>query len=158
MPTSTLWSGPGASVTTMEQRLSLVTLGVADLAHSRRFYEEGLGWAKSNNEDEVAFYQLNGLVLAVWARADLAEDAGLSDTGATFSGISLAFNVRFHDEVDEVLAQAEAAGGTITKPAQEAPWGGYSGYFTDPDGHPWEVAWNPDWTIDDAGNVSMTSV
>jgi catechol 2,3-dioxygenase-like lactoylglutathione lyase family enzyme len=141
----------------MEQRLSLVTLGVADLTRSRRFYEEGLGWVKGNPEDEVAFYQLGGLVLAIWTRSDLADDAHVTDTGATFSGISLAFNTRTHDEVDQVLAEAQAAGGTITKPAEETPWGGYSGYFADPDGHPWEVAWNPDWPIDVAGNVSMTA-
>lgn len=141
----------------MEQRLSLITLGVADLARARRFYEQGLGWTKNNPEDEVAFYQLNGLVLAVWARDELAADACVTDTGASFSGISIAFNTRSHDEVDDVLAQAAAAGGTITKPAEEQVWGGYSGYFTDPDGHPWEVAFNPGWSIDDAGRVSLGS-
>lgn len=139
----------------MEQRLSLITLGVADLARARHFYEDGLGWTKGNPEEEVAFYQLNGLVLAIWTRADLAVDAHVPDTGATFSGISIAFNTRSHDEVDQVLAQAVAAGGTVLKPAEEQPWGGYSGYFADPDGHPWEVAWNPDWSIDDAGLVSL---
>lgn len=128
----------------MEQRLSLITLGVADLDRARRFYEEGLGWTRGNTEDEVAFYQLNGLVLALWARAELAEDAQLADTGATFSGMSLAFNARSHDEVDEVLAQAEAAGGTILKPGEEQPWGGYSAYFADPDGHPGRSPGIPD--------------
>lgn len=141
----------------MEQRLSLITLGVADLARSRRFYEDGLGWTKGNPEEEVAFYQLNGLILAIWSRDELAADAHLSDTGATFSGISIAFNTRTHDEVDDVLAQAVAAGGAIIKPAQEQVWGGYSGYFTDPDGHPWEVAFNPGWSIDEAGRVSLGS-
>ena len=141
----------------MEQRLSLITLGVSDLARARAFYEGGLGWTKGNPEDEVAFYQLNGLVLALWTRADLATDAKVTDTGATFSGISIAFNTRSHDEVDEILAQAEAAGGTILKPGEEQPWGGYSGYFADPDGHPWEVAWNPGWSIDDAGHTSLGS-
>lgn len=141
----------------MEQRLSLITLGVADLARSRRFYEDGLGWTKGNPHDEVAFYQLNGLVLAIWTRDDLAADAHITDTGASFSGISIAFNTRSRDEVDEILAQAQTAGGTITKPAQEQVWGGYSGYFADPDGHPWEVAYNPDWSIDAAGNVSLGS-
>ncbi|MEJ7633886.1 VOC family protein [Aeromicrobium sp.] len=139
----------------MEQRLSLITLGVADLARARRFYEEGLGWAKNNPEDEVAFYQLNGLVLAIWSREDLAGDARLDDTGATFGGMTLAFNTRSHDEVDEVLAVAGRAGGTVLKPAEEQPWGGYSGYFADPDGHPWEVAWNPAWSIDEAGHTSL---
>jgi catechol 2,3-dioxygenase-like lactoylglutathione lyase family enzyme len=141
----------------MEQRLSLITLGVADLARARSFYEDGLGWSKDNPEDEVAFYQLNGLILALWTRKDLAEDARLTDTGATFSGMALAFNTRSHDEVDELLAQAEAAGGTILKHAEEVFWGGYSGYFADPDGHPWEVAWNPGWSIDEAGHISLTS-
>jgi catechol 2,3-dioxygenase-like lactoylglutathione lyase family enzyme len=139
----------------MEQRLSLITLGVADLARARRFYEDGLGWTKGNPEQEVAFYQLNGLVLAIWARADLAADARIADSGASFSGISIAFNTRTRDEVDEVLAQAAAAGGAITKPAEEQVWGGYSGYFTDPDGHLWEVAFNPAWPIDAAGHISL---
>lgn len=145
-----------ASLGLMDQRISLITLGVADLARSRRFYEDGLGWVKGNPQDEVAFYQLsNGLVLAIWSRDELAADAHVSDDGATFSGISIAFNTRSHDEVDGVLAQAEAAGGRITKPAEEQVWGGYSGYFVDPDGHPWEVAFNPDWSIDDSGHVSL---
>ena len=141
----------------MEQRLSLVTLGVADLARARSFYEEGLGWAKNNLEEEVAFYQLNGLILAIWTRADLAIDAKVADTGATFSGMTLAFNTRSHDEVDALLAEAAAAGGTVLKPAEETEWGGYSGYFADPDGHAWEVAWNPGWSIDETGHVSLGS-
>lgn len=139
----------------MEQRLSLVTLGVADLARARRFYEDGLGWTKGNEEEEIAFYQLNGLILALWTRPDLAEDARVADTGATFSGMTLAFNTRSHDEVDEILAQAASAGGTILNPAEEVFWGGYSGYFADPDGHTWEVAWNPGWSIDEAGHISL---
>ncbi len=153
----TFLSGSGASVPVMEQRLSLITLGVADLARARRFYEQGLGWTKGNAEDEVAFYQLNGLILAIWTRRDLAEDAKVADTGATFSGMSLAFNTRSRGEVDEILAQAASAGGTILKAAEEQPWGGYSGYFADPDGHPWEVAWNPGWSVDEAGHTSLGS-
>ena len=141
----------------MEQRLSLITLGVADLARARRFYEDGLGWTKGNPEEEVCFYQLPGIILALWTRADLAEDARVPDTGATFSGITIAFNTRTHDEVDEVLTQAAAAGGTILKPSEEVFWGGYSGYFADPDGHAWEVAWNPGWSIDEAGHLSMVT-
>lgn len=143
------------NVALMEQRLSLITLGVAELARARHFYEDGLGWTRSNTEEEVAFYQLNGLFLAIWTRADLATDANLTDSGASFSGVALAFNTRSHDEVDEILAEAEAAGGTVLKSAEETEWGGYSGYFADPDGHPWEVAWNPGWSIDEAGHVSM---
>lgn len=141
----------------MEQRFSLVTLGVSDLVRARRFYEDGLGWTKGNSEEEVAFYQLPGVVLALWSRSELAKDAQITDTGDTFSGICLAFNARSHDEVDDVLAQAESAGGTLLKPGTEAPWGGYSGYFADPDGHPWEVAWNPGWAIDEAGQISLGS-
>lgn len=141
----------------MEQRLSLVTLGVADLARARAFYEEGLGWIKGNSEEEVAFYQLNGLIFALWTRADLAIDANITDAGATFSGMALAFNTRSHDEVDELLALAESAGGTIIKPAEEVFWGGYSGYFADPDGHTWEVAWNPGWAIDETGHISLSA-
>ncbi|KQX72311.1 MULTISPECIES: VOC family protein [Aeromicrobium] len=142
----------------MEQRISLITLGVADLARARRFYEDGLGWVKGNDEDEVAFYQLsNGLVLAIWSRDELAADARTTDTGATFSGISIAFNTRSHDEVDDVLAAVEAAGGAVTKPAEEQVWGGYSGYFADPDGHPWEVAYNPGWSIDETGHVRLSA-
>lgn len=96
-------------------------------------------------------------MLAVWSRDELAVDARVADTGATFSGISIAFNTRTHDEVDEVLAAVEAAGGTVTKPAEEQVWGGYSGYFADPDGHPWEVAFNPGWTIDASGGVWLAA-
>lgn len=141
----------------MDQRLSLITLGVADLARARHFYEDGLGWTRGNVEDEVAFYQLNGLILGLWSRAELAGDARLPDTGAVFSGITIAYNTRSHAEVDEVLALAAAAGGTILKAAQEQPWGGYSGYFADPDGHPWDVAFNPGWSIDTAGQVLLGS-
>ncbi|MFI5427405.1 VOC family protein [Aeromicrobium sp. UC242_57] len=140
----------------MDQRLSLITLGVADLARSREFYESGLGWSKGNAEDEVAFYQLsNGLVLALWSRSQLAADARITDTGATFSGVTIAFNARSRAEVDTVLTQAQAAGGVITKPGEEQVWGGYSGYFADPDGHLWEVAFNPDWPIDESGRVTL---
>jgi catechol 2,3-dioxygenase-like lactoylglutathione lyase family enzyme len=139
----------------MEQRLSLVTLGVADLARARRFYEEGLGWRRGNRHDEVAFYQLGGMVLALWGRDALAEDAGLSGAGSGFSGIALAYNARDRAEVDAVLKEAETAGGTLVKPAQATFWGGYAGYFADPDGHLWEVAWNPDWQLADDGSIRL---
>jgi uncharacterized protein len=139
----------------MEQRLSLVTLGVADLARSRRFYEEGLGWRRGNEHEEVVFYQLGGSILALFARNSLAADAGLSPEGQGFGGIALAYNTRTREEVDQVLAEAEAAGATILKPAHEAFWGGYSGYFADPDGHSWEVAWNPGWTVESDGSVRL---
>jgi catechol 2,3-dioxygenase-like lactoylglutathione lyase family enzyme len=145
----------------MEQRLSLVTLGVADIAASRRFYEDGLGWKASGaGNAEVAFFQLGGVALALFGRTALAEDAGLPDeqkgTGkAPFSGIALAYNARSKDEVDAVLALAAKAGATIPKPARDVFWGGYSGYFADPDGHLWEVAWNPDWEIAEDGSVRL---
>ncbi len=141
----------------MEQRLSLVTLGVADLERSRRFYEGGLGWRRGNAHAEVVFFQIGGAVLALFGRAALAADARLPAAGSGFGGITLAYNTRTRAEVDRVLAEAEAAGGTILKPAQDAFWGGYSGYFADPDGHPWEVAWNPDWTLLDDGSVRLAS-
>jgi catechol 2,3-dioxygenase-like lactoylglutathione lyase family enzyme len=141
----------------MEQRLSLVTLGVADLERARRFYEEGLGWRRANAHAEVVFFQIGGAVLALWARDALAADARLPDGGATFSGIALAYNTRSREEVDRTLAEAEAAGATILKPAEDAFWGGYCGYFADPDGHPWEVAWNPGWTMLEDGSVRLDS-
>jgi uncharacterized protein len=120
----------------MEQRLSLVTLGVADLERARRFYEEGLGWRRGNAHPEVVFFQVGGAVLALWARAALAADAGLLVAGSGFGGIALAYNTRSREEVDRVLAEAQAAGATILKPAEDASWGGYTGYFADPDGPP----------------------
>ena len=139
----------------MEQRLSLVTLGVADLERARRFYEDGLGWRRGNDHPEVVFYQLGGMVLALFSREALAADARIPAEGSGFGGITLAYNARTRAEVDAVLAQAEAAGAKILKPAEDAFWGGYSGYFADPDGHPWEVAWNPEWTLADDGSVRL---
>ena len=139
----------------MEQRLSVVTLGVADLGRSRRFYEDGLGWRRANASDEVVFYQAGGMVLALYPRGALADDAHLPAEGGGFGGITLAYNARDRREVDAVLAEAAAAGATLLKPAQDVFWGGYSGYFADPDGHPWEVAWNPHWTLDGDGGVRI---
>jgi hypothetical protein len=140
----------------MEQRLSLVTLGVADLARSRRFYEQGLGWTPSSAGNEnVVFFQLGGIALSLYGRASLAEDARLEDRGGGFGGITLAYNTRAREDVDAVLARAKAAGARILKPAEEAFWGGYSGYFADPDGHPWEVAWNPHFTLLPDGSLSL---
>jgi uncharacterized protein len=139
----------------MEQRLSLVTLGVADLERARRFYENGLGWRRGNDHAEVVFYQLGGMVLALWGRDALAQDAHLPNAGSGFGGIALAYNARTRAEVDAVLAEAEAAGAKILKPAEDAFWGGYSGYFADPDGHLWEVAWNPEWALADDGSVRL---
>jgi len=139
----------------MEQRMSLITLGIADLARSRRFYE-GLGWRVGMAvEGEVVFFQLNGLILSLYPRASLARDAGVAEAGSGFAGITLAHNVRSAPEVDAVLGEAERAGGRIVRPARRAEWGGYSGYFADPDGHLWEVAHNPGFPLDAEGNASL---
>ncbi len=140
----------------MEQRLSLVTLGVADLARAATFYER-LGWTRALRAAEgVAFYQLNGTALALWPREELARDAGVADGGTRgFNGMALAYNTRSRDEVDVVLAEAEAAGGTVVKPARATFWGGYAGYFADPDGFLWEVAHNEGFALDARGNVTL---
>lgn len=141
----------------MEQRLSLITLGVADLARSRRFYEQGLGWVPSaaGDNENVTFYQLGGIALALFGRALLAEDMRVKDTGKGFGAIALAQNVRTREEVDQLIARAKEAGGSILHAAEDAPWGGYSGYFADPDGHPWEVAWNPHFTLAPDGSLKL---
>ncbi len=142
----------------MEQRISLITLGVADLARSRRFYEEGLGWTPSPaSQEAIAFYQLGGMALALWDRESLAEDAHLSESGPTsgFGGITLAHNVRSREEVDALMARAERAGARVLKPAGEVFWGGYTAYFADPDGHPWEVCWNPHFPLDADGSLRL---
>ncbi len=138
----------------MEQRLSVVTLGVADLDRARRFYE-ALGWRRGNRHESVVFFQLNGIVLSLFSRQALAEDTQVPAEGSGFGGIVLAYNARSRDEVDSVLAEAESAGARILKPAQDAFWGGYSGSFADPDGHPWEVAWNPEWELTADGDVKL---
>ena len=139
----------------MEQRMSLVTLGVADLRRARRFYEHGLGWKPGFASDDVVFYETGGPIIALWSRRDLAADAQIEDDESTFGGIALAHNVRSHDDVDTVLAEAAAAGAAILKSAEDTQWGGYSGYFADPDGHLWEVAFNPAWVIGENGSVRM---
>jgi predicted lactoylglutathione lyase len=139
----------------MEQRVSLITLGVADLKRSSDFYE-GLGWRRSMAKAEgVVFFQTGGMALALFPRHELAKDANVDADGSGFNGVSLAYNARSRVEVDSVLAEAEAAGAKIQKPAQEAFWGGYSGYFSDPDGFLWEVAWNPDFTMAEDGSIRI---
>lgn len=137
----------------MEQRLSLVTLGVSSLKRSRAFYEDGLGWEKSTDDDDIAFYQINGSLLALFPKEKLAADAELPNEGTGFGGVTLAYCTRARDEVDAVLAEAERAGARMLRPAQDTFWGGYSGYFADPDGYPWEVAWNPAWELTERGDV-----
>jgi predicted lactoylglutathione lyase len=138
----------------MEQRLSLVTFGVRDLARARAFYE-AMGWKSgAAPADDVVFFQAGGMIVALWGRDQLAEDSCVTDGGG-WGGITVAYNARSPEEVDEVLAQAEAAGGTVPRRGAETFWGGYSGIFIDPDGHPWEVAHNPHWTIADDGSVHL---
>ena len=127
----------------MKPRISMITLGVQDLEKSIKFYQQGLGFPKKDSPPEVAFFTLNGTWLGLYGREALAEDANVSPKGSGFSGFALAHNVASEAEVDQTIAQALAAGGTLTKPAQKVSWGGYSGYFKDPDGHLWEVAHNP---------------
>jgi catechol 2,3-dioxygenase-like lactoylglutathione lyase family enzyme len=138
----------------MEQRLTLLTLGVADLARARAFYE-ALGWTtRAKPEDDVAFFEAGGLILALWSRDALAEDSAVEDTGG-WGGVTLAHNVASPADVDAVMDQAAAAGATIARPAGETFWGGYSGVFVDPDGHPWEVAHNPHWSLREDGTVVL---
>jgi catechol 2,3-dioxygenase-like lactoylglutathione lyase family enzyme len=121
----------------------MITLGVTDMERSVKFYEDGLGFPRMKSEPEVAFFTLDGSWLGLYGHDALAEDATVAVEGSGFRGVSLAHNVSSESEVDEVLEQAVAAGATLVKPAQKVFWGGYSGYFSDPDGHLWEVAYNP---------------
>lgn len=139
----------------MEQRLSIITLGVKDLERSREFYER-LGWRRSMEKAEgIVFFQAGGIAVALYPRQELAKDANIADDGEGFSGTTLAYNARNRQEVDSVLTEAKAAGARILKPAQEAFWGGYSGYFSDPDGFLWEVAWNPGFEIGADGSIHI---
>ncbi|MES1945654.1 Glyoxalase/bleomycin resistance protein/dioxygenase [Salinisphaera sp. PC39] len=141
----------------MKPRISLITLGVADLQRSIRFYEKGLGLPRMESPPEVAFFPLNGTWLGLYGRQALAEDAGVSPQSSGFAGITIAHNVTSEAEVDSLLRQAVAAGATLIKPAQKTDWGGYSGYFADPDGHLWEIAHNPlFWVgpVDESDEVS----
>jgi catechol 2,3-dioxygenase-like lactoylglutathione lyase family enzyme len=132
----------------MEPRLSIITLGVADLERSVRFYRDGLGLPRRESAPEIAFFTTRGTWLALYGRKELAEDAGVPPAGNGFPGFALAHNVRSREEVDRVIATAQAAGARVTSPAQDRFWGGYSGYFADPDGFLWEVAFAPDLHIE----------
>ena len=137
-------------------RITIVTLGVADLQRARAFYAEGLGFTvSSSSNDQVVFIEAGGVVLGLYPRELLAEDAQLNPEGSGFGGITLARNVGSENEVDVALAVAKRAGARILKPAQKVFWGGYSGYFADLDGHPWEVAFNPHWKLDERGAVVL---
>jgi uncharacterized protein len=138
----------------VEQRVSLVTLGVGDLERARRFYE-ALGWVtRAEAGADVVFFQAGCMVVALWSREELARDTAVEDGGG-WGGITLAHNVRSPAEVDAVLAEAEAAGATVPRRGAETFWGGYSGVFADPDGHAWEVAHNPGWPLDASGAVRL---
>ena len=140
----------------MEQRISFITLGVSDITRARAFYET-LGWqALAQSNESVAFFQCGGIVFALFGRTALAEDAKVAPYGEGFSGVALAHNVREKHEVDLVLAEVEAAGGRILKSGEEAFWGGYTGYFSDPDNHIWEVAWNPGGMIGADGSFHFS--
>lgn len=138
----------------MEPRVSLITLGVADLSRSRAFYE-ALGW-QGTEVEETYFVQAGGSAVVLWSRAKLAADAGITDDSKSgFGGIALAYNARSRDEVDAILDDARSAGATTTKPAAETFYGGYAGYFADPDGHLWEIAHNPGFTLTDDGSLVL---
>jgi len=138
----------------VEQRLSLITLGVADLGRARGFYE-ALGWrTNAAPEDDVVFFQAGGMIVALWDRAELAKDSGVEDSGG-WGGVTPAYNTRSPAEVDAVIEEARAAGARIAREPAATFWGGYSGVFVDPDGHPWEVAHNPHWRIADDGSVRL---
>ncbi|MGC9669928.1 VOC family protein [Planosporangium sp. 12N6] len=138
----------------MEQRISLITLGVADVTRSRTFYER-LGW-RGQEVEETVFFQAGGLALVLWGRDKLSADAGIAafETGG-FGAIALAHNVRSRTEVDEVMRVAAEAGAVITRPAAETSYGGYAGWFTDPDGHVWEIAHNPGFPLDRDGAITV---
>lgn len=138
----------------MESRVSLVTLGVSDLTRARVFYE-AMGWSTTADpDDDVVFFPAGGMILGLWDRERLAEDSGVEDSSG-WGGVTLAYNVRSPQEVREVIAEARGAGAEITREPQETFWGGYSAVFLDPDGHPWEVAHNPGWQLEDDGSVTL---
>ena len=140
----------------MEQRVTMVTLGVADMAAARAFYCDGLGWRQSAaSNDSVSFIEAGGVVPGLYGWTPLAEDAGVSSDGSGFRGVALAHNVASEADVDRVLEEAVAAGAKLVKPAEKVFWGGYSGYFADPDGHLWEVAHNPFSPLDAEGRMTL---
>jgi hypothetical protein len=138
----------------MRQSISLITLGVDDYDRSKAFYE-ALGWVASLDIQETAFFTANGIVLALWSREKLAADTGATDDGSRWSGITLAHNVGSREEVHQIIEAARLAGGEIAREPAETFYGGYAGVFRDLDGHPWEVAHNPGFGLDDMGNVIL---
>jgi predicted lactoylglutathione lyase len=140
----------------VDQRISLVTLGVSDYARSKAFYE-ALGWKAKLDIEETAFFEANGCILVLWARDKLAEDMGITDDGAHWGGIALAHNLGSREEVDELVEQARSLGAEIIREPSETFYGGYAGAFCDPDGHAWEIAHNPGFSFDDQGNLVLPS-
>ena len=140
----------------MEQRISLITLGVSDLERSKRFYVEGLGWTAGFVSDEVVFFQAGPLIVSLFPFDALAADAGIPVAQAS-GGFALAHNVRAKEDVDAILTRAQEVGASLRSSAQDKPWGGYAGYFADPDGHLWEVAWNPGFAFTPDGGVRLGS-
>jgi len=142
----------------MDKRLSLITLGVADVSRARDFYE-ALGWRADGGVDDetdhVVFFQAGGMIVALWDRGKLADDSAVEDSGG-WGGVTLAYNVRSPEEVDAVIDEARGAGATIGRPGAKTFWGGYSGVFIDPDGHPWEIGHNPRWTVHDDGSTTLS--
>lgn len=140
----------------MRQKINIITLGVSNLQKTLEFYEDGLKWTKSNaSQEDIAFFQMGGVVLAFYLRESLADDVSVSVSGDGFSGITIAYNAKSKSEVDEVLQEVEKLGAKIIKPAQKVFWGGYSGYFKDLDGHLFEVAFNPFVEFDENDNLVM---
>lgn len=140
----------------MQQQIAVVTLGIDGIARSRRFYTEGFGWRPVFENDEIVFYQMNGFVLATWRKAALEDD--MQRPGAAGNGAcALAHNTTDQEQVDRVITSLISAGGTVLRPADAPPHGGYRGYVADPDGHTWEIAWNPAWPIDEEGRVTFAS-
>jgi uncharacterized protein len=138
----------------VEQRLTAVTLGVRDLARARKFYE-AIGWAtRAGEDDDVVFFQVGGMIVALWGRDQLAEDSEVTDSGG-WGGVTLAYNTSSDEEVDAVIEEARKAGATIAREPGKAFWGGHTAIFIDPEGHPWEVAHNPRWKIADDGSVKL---
>jgi catechol 2,3-dioxygenase-like lactoylglutathione lyase family enzyme len=140
----------------MRQKLTLITLGVSSFEKALAFYEQGLGWKRSDKSmEQLALFPLGGITLALYPRTELAEDAGLKDQDCGFAGLTLSYNAVSENEVDEVLGKVKSLGASIIKPAAKVFWGGYSGYFKDLDGHLIEIAYNPFWEMDDDGNLKL---
>ena len=138
----------------MQQQISVITLGVDDLARSRQFYGEGFGWTPVFENEEIAFYQMNGLVLGTWLKGSLAENMHRPGTAGA-GAYGLAHNVPTEGDVQPLIDRLAAAGGTVLRPGDAPPHGGFRGYVADPDGHAWEIAWNPAWSIDEQGHVTF---